>query len=195
MGDIKQLLGLVAVALSVFGLFPYISDILKKKTKPHLYTWVIWTPLTFMAFFSQIADNAGAGAWTTGVTAMLCLIILALSVKYGTKDIAKSDKIMLVGVIFASAFFFIVKNALLSTLLVTFINVAAFYPTIRKSIKKPREETLSTHSLAGFKHFISLFALDKVSVITALYPSAVFLANLILVVVMIKGRRAARHTS
>ncbi len=187
--DIKQLLGLIAVAISIFSLFPYITDILKKKTKPHLYTWVIWTPLTFMAFFSQIADNAGAGAWTTGVTAMLCLIILALSVKYGTKDVTKSDRVMLASVIVATAFFLIVKNALLSIILVTFIDVAAFYPTIRKSIKKPYEETLSTHNLAALKHFISLFALDKVSVITALYPSAVFIANLVLVAVMIKGRR------
>lgn len=187
--DLKQSLGLIAVALSIFGLLPYIADILKKKTKPHLYTWVIWTPLTFIAFFSQIADNAGAGAWTTGVTAMLCLIILALSLNYGTKDITKSDKLMLVGVIIATIMFLIVKNALLSIILVTFIDVAAFYPTIRKSIKKPHEETLSTHSLAAVKHFISLFALDKVSVITALYPSAVFLANLVLVWVMIKGRR------
>lgn len=187
--DIKSILGLIAVVISIISLFPYIFDILKKKTKPHLYTWVIWTPLTFIAFFSQIADNAGAGAWTTGVTAMLCLIILALSVKYGTKDITKSDKIILAGVVVATVLFLIVKNALLSIVLVTFIDVAAFYPTIRKSIKKPYEETLSTHNLAALKHFISLFALDKVSVITALYPSAVFLANLVLVAVMIKERR------
>ncbi len=189
MPNVKEVLGIVAVAISIFSLFPYILDILKKKTKPHLYTWVIWTPLTFMAFFSQIADNAGAGAWTTGVTAMLCLIILALSVKYGTKDITKSDKTILVGVIIATALFLIVKNVLLSIILVTFIDVVAFYPTIRKSIKKPYEETLSTHNFAALKHFISLFALEKVSVITALYPSAVFLANLALIGVLIKGRR------
>lgn len=196
--DIKSLLGLISVAISIFSLFPYIYDILKKKTKPHLYTWIIWTPLTFIAFFSQIADNAGAGAWTTGVTAMLCLIILALSVKYGTKDVTKSDKIILAGVIVATGLFLIVKNALLSIILVTSIDVVAFYPTIRKSIKKPYEETLSTHNLAALKHFISLFALDKVSVITALYPSTVFIANLILVAVMIKGRRNlrfAKHTA
>jgi hypothetical protein len=187
--DLKQSIGLIAVVISIFALFPYVFDILKKKTKPHFYSWVIWTPLTFIAFFSQLSDNAGAGAWTTGVTAVLCLLILALSVKYGTKDITKSDKILLVGVIISSGLFFIVKDVLLSILLVTFIDVAAFYPTIRKSIKKPREETLSTHTLAGIKHFISLFALDKVSVITAIYPAAVFIANVVLVAVMIRGRK------
>lgn len=187
--DLKQLLGLIAVAISIFSLFPYIFDILKKKTKPHLYTWVIWTPLTFMAFFSQIADNAGAGAWTTGVTAILGLVILILSFKFGTKDITKSDKIILVGMIIATGFFLIVKNVLLSIILVTVINAAAYYPTIRKSIKKPGEETLSTHVLSGVKHFTSLFALENVSVITALYPSVVLLANLVLVAVIIKGRR------
>lgn len=180
---------MIAVAISVVSLFPYILDILKKKTKPHLYTWVIWTPLTFMAFFSQVSDNAGAGAWTTGVTALLCLIILALSIPFGTKDVTKSDRIMLIGVGVAAVFYWLVKNPLLSIILVTFIDVAAFFPTIRKSIKRPYEETLSTHNFAALKHFISLFALDKVSMITALYPTAVFLANLVLVGVIIKGRR------
>jgi len=148
MPNIKEILGITAVVISIFSLFPYISDIVKKKTKPHLYTWVIWTPLTFMAFFSQMSDGAGAGAWTTGVTAILCLLILALSFKFGTKDITRSDKVMLA-----------------------------------------YEETLSTHNFAAIKHFISIFALEKISLITALYPSAVFLANLILVGVLIKGRK------
>lgn len=189
MPNIKEILGITAVVISIFSLFPYISDIVKKKTKPHLYTWVIWTPLTFMAFFSQMSDGAGAGAWTTGVTAILCLLILALSFKFGTKDITRSDKVMLAGVVSATFLFIVVRNALLSIILVTFIDVAAFYPTIRKSLKKPYEETLSTHNFAAIKHFISIFALEKISLITALYPSAVFLANLILVGVLIKGRK------
>ena len=167
MPNIKEILGITAVVISIFSLFPYISDIVKKKTKPHLYTWVIWTPLTFMAFFSQMSDGAGAGAWTTGVTAILCLLILALSFKFGTKDITRSDKVMLAGVVGATFLFIIVRNALLSIILVT----------------------LSTHNFAAIKHFISIFALEKISLITALYPSAVFLANLILVGVLIKGRK------
>lgn len=185
----KEFLGAIAVVISIVSLFPYISDILKKKTKPHLYTWVIWTPLTFIAFFSQLAGNAGPGAWTTGVTAMLCLVILSLAIPFGTKDITKSDKITLFATAIASMFYLGTKDALMSIVLVTLIDVAAFLPTIRKSIKKPFEETLSTHLLSGCKHFISLFALEKVTILTALYPFAVSLANGVLVAVLLIGRR------
>ncbi len=162
---------------------------LQKENKAPFYTWVIWTPLTFIAFFSQLAGNAGPGAWTTGVTAMLCLVILMLAIPYGTKDITKSDKITLFATVIASMFYLGTKDALMSIVLVTLIDVAAFLPTIRKSIKKPFEETLSTHLLSGCKHFISLFALEKINILTVLYPFAVSIANLVLVVVLVICRR------
>lgn len=189
MSSIKELLGLLAVALTIFSLLPYIVDILKKKTKPHLYTWVVWTPLTFMAFFGQVLGDAGPGAWTTGVTAMLCLVILALAIPYGTKNVTKSDNWSLVGVFIAGILWLILKNPVASIVLVTLIDVLAFIPTIRKSFKDPHEETLITHELSGAKHFISLFALDRISILTALYPAAVFLANIILVSVIITHRK------
>ena len=188
MFSLKEVLGFLAVAISVFSLLPYIIDILKKKTKPHLYTWIVWTPLTFIAFFAQVSGNAGPGAWTTGVTATLCLIILALAFPFGTKNITKSDNWSLVGVAIAAALWFVVKNAVASIVLVTLIDVMAFIPTIRKSLTHPHEETLITHEASMAKHFISLFALDRVSILTALYPAAVCLANAVLVSVIIIKR-------
>ncbi len=186
---LKSIIGLIAVFLSIFSLFPYIVDILKRKTKPHLYTWIVWTPLTFIAFFAQLSDNAGPGAWTTGVTATLCLVILALAIPYGTKDITRSDNLSLIGAGAAAILWFAVKDITASIILVTLIDVMGFIPTIRKSITKPREETLITHELSGAKHLISLFALEKFSLITALYPAAVFLANAVLVGVIVSNRK------
>jgi hypothetical protein len=46
----------------------------------------------------------------------------------------------------------------------------AFYPTIRKSFKKPFDETLSTYILASLRALISIFALTEINLITIMYP-------------------------
>ena len=46
----------------------------------------------------------------------------------------------------------------------------AFYPTIRKSIRKPFEETLSTYIMATIRAFISILALTEINIITIMYP-------------------------
>ncbi len=48
---LKIMGGTIAVGLSIYGHIPYIRDILANKTKSHIYTWLIWTVLTFISFF------------------------------------------------------------------------------------------------------------------------------------------------
>lgn len=77
--DYKTLFGIFAVFIAVFAYIPYFRDIYLGKTKPHMYSWIVWGILTFSAFGIQVADNAGPGAWTTGFTAVLCLAIIILA--------------------------------------------------------------------------------------------------------------------
>lgn len=52
----------------------YIGSILKGQTKPHLYTWLVFTILTAIAFLAQIKDGAGPGSWMLGITTISCFI-------------------------------------------------------------------------------------------------------------------------
>lgn len=185
----KEVIGLIAVFLSIAGFLPYIKDILAKKTKPHLYTWLVWTPLTFLAFLAQVKGGAGPGAWTTGITALICLVILFLSVKNGTKDITKSDTYCLVGAIFAIILYVFVKDPTASIVLVTFIDIVGFIPTWRKTIKRPTEETLSTYVMSFLKHSLSIVALSNFSILTTLYPAAVAVANGVMIATIKLGRK------
>ncbi|KKU90276.1 MAG: hypothetical protein UY21_C0025G0011 [Microgenomates group bacterium GW2011_GWA1_48_10] len=51
--QIKNLLGIVATFLVFVGYIPYTRDILKGKTKPHLYSWFLWAFVTWIAFALQ----------------------------------------------------------------------------------------------------------------------------------------------
>ncbi len=71
-----------------------------------------------------------------------------------------------------------------SVILVTMIDFVGFLPTLRKSLLKPFEETLSIYVLTSLKFFLALLALQDYSVITALYPAYMIVVNLLFVAVV-----------
>jgi hypothetical protein len=38
----KFIIAIIATVLTFLGFIPYFRDIFNRKTKPHLYTWLIW---------------------------------------------------------------------------------------------------------------------------------------------------------
>ena len=52
---IKTIIGSLAILLTFIGYIPYIGDIIKRKTKPHLSSWVIWGIDTFFLFLTLLA--------------------------------------------------------------------------------------------------------------------------------------------
>ena len=168
--EFKIILGIIAGILGIIWYIPYTIDIIKWKTIPHFYTWFLWLILTTSTGFIQYFNNWWAWTWTTFSTAFMCLIILIISIWKCEKEITIWDKISFLLAIIAIIFWLFIKNDLIAISLITFIEAMAFYPTIRKSFKKPFEETLSTYIIASFRALISIFALTEINSITIMYP-------------------------
>lgn len=62
----KEIIGLMAVFLSIIGATPYILDTLHKKTKPHIFTWLTWSIVTLLVFLGQWIKGGGAGSGFIG---------------------------------------------------------------------------------------------------------------------------------
>jgi len=185
----KEILGVLAIVVGFIAYIPYLWLLIKRQIKPHIFSWFIWGLLTAIAFAAQIEDGAGPGAWVTGFTAMVSFIIVALSFKYGEKDITKSDCYSFVGALAAIPLWYITKDPLWAVILVTIIDALAFYPTFRKSYYKPNEETMITYTLSGIKFIIALMALERFTVTTALYPLSLVIMNGAFVIMLLWRRR------
>lgn len=185
----KELIGLVAALLSVIAVIPYIYDTLKGKTKPHLYTMIIWAIVTTLAFFGQYTAGAGPGAWTTGVTAIFTVVVLILSLKYGTDDITTFDTALLVFALLAIIPWWFTKDPTLSVVIATFIDVCAFLPTIRKTFKDPTSETLFTWIANFLRHGLALCALTTFVLATYVYPAALCFMNIVVALVILSRRK------
>lgn len=184
----KELLGLLATAIAFISYIPYIRNIFSGKTKPHLFSWLIWGLVVGIAFFGQVADNGGPGTWTIGVTALVCFLIFFLAIPKGEKKIVLIDWVCLLGAILAIILWIVTKGPLLSVILVTVIDILGFIPTFRKSYINPYQETLSLYSLSVVKYLVSLFALSNFSLITALFPGSLVATNAIFVIMLLVRR-------
>jgi len=191
----KEFLGVVAVILGFVSFFPYIRDILKGKTQPHLYTYIIWGIVTALAFFGQYVAGAGPGAWTTGVMEILTLFVLALCFRYGTKDITGFDTVLLVIALVAIIPWFLTKDPTVSIVIATLIDVCAFLPTIRKTLNDADSETLISWVVNLLRHGVAIFALTTFTLATYIYPAALLFMNAVVVSVIVFGKRPTVETS
>ncbi len=185
----RDFLGLAATIVAFVSFIPYFRDIFARRTNPHAFTWLIWGVLTVIAFLGQLSDHAGPGAWVTGFTALVCLAIAGIAATSGQRTIARIDWIALAGAAIALAIWFLTRGPLLSVILITVIDNIGFIPTLRKSYTHPYEETISTFGLGGLKWVLGLLALERVSVITVLFPLAIVVQSWLFVVMLIIRRR------
>lgn len=187
--DYKIILALLATLIGLIGYIPYFRDIFKGTTKPHVFSWFIWSLLTGIAFAAQVVEGAGPGAWVTGFTAVVCSAVAVLAFSKGEKEITKSDWVCLVLALLGIALWLVTDNPLTAVIVVTITDALAFIPTFRKTYFKPHEETLTEYALAAVKFFISIIALESLTLSTWLYPASLVIMNGAFVVMALIRRR------
>ena len=177
--EIKTAFGIIASLIGTGCFIPYILDIFKKKTKPHIYTWVIWTILQVTGVIAMYNSGAGIGilALTTG--SVLCGYVCILSIKYGTKNITSFDTLCLIGALVSIAVYIFLKQPLLSIILISAIDFVGFLPTLRKAYIEPYSETLTMFAFFAVSGVFTMLALHDYSLTTILYPLTLIGINII----------------
>ena len=190
--EYQIVLGTIATIVGVTGFIPYFKDIIKKAIKPHAFSWLIWGISQSTIFFAQTAKGGGAGAWANGFGGLLNLTVFVIAIFKGEKEITLLDKGCLVLALFGISLWFITSDPLWSVILLSGVDVIGYIPTMRKSYKKPHEESLTVFALSATSSVISLFALGSLSITTVLYPISIIVINTILVTLVILRRKIGR---
>jgi hypothetical protein len=189
---VKNLIGLIAVTLTFVGYIPYLRDVLKGKTRPHVYSWFLWGFMTLIAFALQVSAKGGAGSFVTLAAALISLVIFALGMRQGKKDITKLDTVFFILGLIAVVFWLVAKQPVFSIILVVTVDMLGFAPTFRKSWYKPYSETLFTYLLNTFRHSLSIFALKHYSIVTWLYPVSWAVANGLFSLMLVVRRKQVK---
>ncbi len=187
--DTKTILGFIPLLLAVPSYGYYIHRVYRHGVKPHMYSWLIWSILAGVGFVGQLSDNAGPGAWNTGITVVGCFSIFIVSIKHGQRKLTQLDKLLLTIAVFAVLVLLVSENYVISTLMAVVAALIGFALTFIKAFKKPNEETPVTFFVNSLRNFISLFALNSISFLTFFYPFVVMIAGLSIVLVVLIRRR------
>lgn len=185
----KELLSAVAIALTFIAFIPYIHSILKGRTRPHVFSWIIWGSTTFVVFLAQLADKAGAGAWPTGVSGVITIFVAFLAyVKKSDSSISAADWLFFISAMTSLPLWYLTSEPLWAVLVLTSVDLIGFAPSFRKAYHYPFDEQLTFFALMALRNLIAILALAHYSFTTMLFPVATGIASL-LYILMVKFRR------
>ena len=182
----KVFVGCITVALSVCGLGHFALDALWGKSRPHVYSWLIWTIVNAVVWFNQLTHGAGPGAWSTLMMMILSGIIFVISVhqwKTGRADhkLTTMDQWCFGGAIVSIIFLIIYNTGPLSILAATITDGLAYASTLRKIWSHPQSEPASNYSLNTIRQAIVITAIGSYNFVTLIFPLSLIFLNLITV--------------
>jgi len=122
------------------------------------------------------------------VTGLITILIVIQAVRNGSKDITQTDKICFVAALVSIIPWYLTNDPTFSMVIITAIDVFAFLPTIRKTLKDPSSETGSMYALNVFRHGLSVTALANYNVATYLYPIALLIMNFLMTFIILKSK-------
>ena len=181
----KEFLSAVAIALTFVAFFPYIRSIIQGKTKPHVFSWVIWSSATFVVFLAQLADKGGVGAWPIGMSGIITMYVAFLAyIKKSDITITRTDYLFFFVAMTSLPFWYLTSDPLWAVLILTTVDLIGFGPTFRKAYAHPFEEKLTFFVIITVRNIVSITALENYSLTTVVFPLATAVACFIFIIMV-----------
>jgi hypothetical protein len=185
----KETIAIVASILAIVGNVPYLYDIVRKKVQPHPFTWLVWSIISCIIFFGQVAKGAGIGALPTAASEVFTIIIFFFSLRYGFKNVRKIDTVFLVIALLGIIPWILTSDPTVSVIIAVSIDLVAFVPTIRKTWRHPETETPLLYMTNVLRHILMLFALRTYNVATALHSIVMITTNTLMTGILVTKRK------
>ncbi len=182
----KITIAIIAALLAIVGNVPYLRDIMKGRVQPHPYTWLVWSLVSCIIFFGQLAKGAGVGAIPTAASEVFTIIIFFFSLKYGFKNIRKIDTVFFIIALLGIIPWILTKDPTVSVIIAVGIDLVAFIPTMRKTWARPETETPILYSMNVFRHILMLFSLQAYNIATTLHSIVMITTNTFMTMIIFK---------
>lgn len=183
-------MSVIAIALTFYAFLPYIRSVVRGKTTPHVFSWVIWGATTSIVFLAQLEDKGGVGAWPIGVSAGVTLFIALLAyLKRGDATITGMDRVFFACAMSSLPFWYVTAEPLWAVAILTTVDTLGFGPTVRKAYAFPQAESPLFFALFAARNLIVILALEHYSTTTVLFPAVTGAACLLVIAVIAYRRR------
>jgi hypothetical protein len=175
--DIKLILAILASILTVGVYVPYLRDVFTHKTKPHLYSWLVWAITMGTATVALLQGGGEKGSWGLILGTLLASLVAILSLKYGTSNITRGDTYALGFSLLAILIWWKLDNPYLAVAMVSLIDAAGYIPTYRKSWEEPYSETISFWGISSLGPILVILSNTEYNFLTITYLATIGILN------------------
>jgi hypothetical protein len=188
-----EVIGVASGVLAAGSYVPYSLDILRSKVRPERASWLIWSVLAGIAFFSQLAKGATNSAWFTGLDGIGAALVFVLALKFGVGGFTKRDITALIVSAVGLLIWFLTSDSLYALLVIMIIDAVGTSLTIAKTLKDPTTETYSMWVIVCIASCLALAAVGEFNMVLLVYPAYILLANLSVIAAKFFGERKKVH--
>lgn len=149
----------LSTSLAIYCTYPYIQSILKGKTKPHQLSWLVFSIMNFIVFFSQFFEGARLSVLISFTFLIGSILVFLLSLKYGIRDSSKWDKALFIFALCVIGVWYFTKSNSLAIWLTVIIDLAATTMTILKIKAQPYSEDPGPWILASVAYVFTILTL------------------------------------
>ncbi len=179
--DYKLFIWIISIILTIYAYYSYIISIFKNKTKPHVFSWLIWSISTLVVFLWQLIWWGWYWTFWSWAIAFFVIFIFFISLKKWEKNFSKMDIFSLLCAFVALLLWYITNNPLYSVILLVSVDIFWFIPTFLKTYKKPFSEDIQIYLITGVIYLLSFISLKNYSLLTIFWPVVIWWVNFIFV--------------
>lgn len=183
-----EIFAYIAIAVAVLRYTSYLWSIYKRETRPHAFSWLIWSIIVGIGAFAQMQLGGGPSSWVLIVVSATCLFIGILAIFIGEKNITKGDWGTFVSALIVIPIWQATNSPLLALVLLMVIDLLSFYPSVRKTWIDPTSEPPASMFLSGLRYFLALFAVPEPQFSTMVYPVFLMLTDWLFCILIITRR-------
>jgi hypothetical protein len=130
----------ISTALAIYCGIPYIFSIVRGETKPHQFSWLIFTIMNGIVMISQFLEGARASVIISVIFFLYSFVEFLLSLKYGVRDSSRLDRWLLGFALLTIVLWLLTRNNALAIWLTVLIDVFATTMLILKIKQHPGSE-------------------------------------------------------
>lgn len=189
MSDLLLVFGVLSGVLGTLAFVPYIFDSATGRSFPQRASWLIWSVLGAIAFFSQVYEGGGASLWFAGAQVSGTVIVLLVSVWAGTGTyLREQDKVILIVAAFGVGAWITTENAAYALGISIAIGVLAGSVTVAKAYRAHQTETMSTWVISFVASIFAILSVGHFDPVLLAYPVYLFTLYGAIITAMLMGR-------
>ena len=190
MQNYLQYLVFLGAIVQLIGIFSYIKDTLKGKTKPNKITWLMWSIAPMIATVAALSSGVGISilpVFMSGFGPFL-VFISSLANKNSYWKLQKFDYFCGAFSILALILWIITKNPNIAILFSILSDASAAAPTIIKAWKHPETESINAYTTGLFNIFTGFFAIQTWNFSSLAFSVYLIISNTLITLFIWRGK-------